>query len=540
MIIKKGNLLILLGIILLGTLLRLMYFQHVTFGYDQARDALQSISILKDLNPKIIGPTTDIRGLFHSPLYWYIVSPFYFFSGGDPAIARIPMMFINILNIAFIYFLAKKLFNNEKIALLCSLFMSVSFEAVQYGRWLSNPPPALLTTAIFFYGLWLVLKNRPYGFPLMMFMWGLSVDFQFFLVYQAVFLVFAFIYLIFFQKKAFISSARKYYWFYIISVLPWIFYITAEIKFKFQGLKALIGFFTKNNNEHFELIPKIMNFVNSIIRNIAVNIIGVSTDISFTQRTLSIIILFLIVSYSMYIIFKKKKDRLSILFLLVWFLSPILIYTLEKNNSYFLNIGNLHPLILLFVFITLDITSRLPKNIGKAFLLFIIIFTSFNNVKLIYKENIKGETLFSLQDSQVLTDEIKIIDFTYKNSNQKMFSFNTLTNPLFMNTTWHYLYNWYGLNKYGYMPIWEGAFLDDFGKEIKFTSSNKLAIGMPHYLIVEPPIFNSDYITAYSKYENKRSDFFKVVHFGQHIVEERKINRIINFFRDDITNHLQD
>lgn len=529
----KKTLLLLILIILFGLFLRILYFHSLTFGYDQARDALQSISIIRDKHPKIIGPTTDIRGLFHSPLYWYIVSPFYFFSGGNPEVARIPMILINMLNILFIYFVAKKLFKNETIALLSSLLMAVSFEAVQYARWLSNPTPALLTTAIFFYGFWLVFNKKPIGLPLMLFLWGFSVDFQFFLAYQFTFLIGAGIYLLIKHKEVLIQSFRRFYWLYIASLIPWVFYITSEIKFKFQGMHAFLGFLTKHGDgSNSSIFPKLMNFMNSLIRNIAVNITAGNKEIAFY-------FLLILAIYVLYLLVSKKKYRGIILFLLIWLLSPIIIYPLEKNYSYFLNIGNLYPLILLTLLILFDFALRF-KRFGQYIILTAVVVILYNNISMIITENKKGETLFSLQDSQVLTDEKKIIDYTYMQSNKKLFSFNTLTNPLFINTTWAYLYNYYGKNKYGYMPIWEGAYLDDFGKEIRFTDASLLKIGMPHYLIVEPPIFHDAYIKTYTRYENKRSDLLRVEKFGAHIVESRRINTIIHFFRDDISEHLQD
>ena len=38
----------------------------------------------------------------------------------------------------------------------------------------------------------------------------------------------------------------------------------------------------------------------------------------------------------------------------------------------------------------------------------------------------------------------------------KPFSINTLTLPLWTNTTWDYLYSWYGLRKYGFVPEFLG------------------------------------------------------------------------------------
>lgn len=532
---SKKTLLLLTLIIILGLGLRLLYFDVVTFGYDQARDALQSMSILKNLDLKIIGPTTDIRGLFHSPLYWYIVSPFYYLSGGNPAVARIPMILINILNIVLIYFIAKQLFKNEKIALLSSLFMAVSFESVQYARWLSNPPPALLTTAIFFYGFWLVIKRKPIGLPLMFFIWGFSVDFQFFLVYQVLFLFSGFFYLLLKQKTTLIRSFKQFYWLYIASLAPWFFYIASEIKFKFQGMRALLGFMTKvGDSSNGSFIPRLMNFAKSLIRNIAVNLTGINEGRNYE---IAFYLLIILGAYLFYLVIVNKKMRGTTVFLLMWLLSPILIYPVEKNNSYFLNIGNLYPLILLTILVLFDVASHI-KKVGRYIIIVGILIILYGNLHLIVSENKDGETLFSLQYKQILTDEKKIIDYTYTQSGKKLFSINTLTNPLYINTTWAYLYNWYGKKKYGYMPIWEGAYLDDFGKEIQFTDASLLKEGIPHYLIIEPPIFHEEYIKTYSRYENKRSHLLKVDKLGTHVVETRKIYKVIHFFRDDITNDL--
>ena len=127
----RKELILLTILILFGLSLRTLFFSHVTFGYDQARDAFQSISIIKYRDIKIMGPTTDIKGLFHGPLFWYIISPWYYLSGGDPRIARVPMILINLLNIPFIYYFVRKLFRNRIIAGISALFFTVSFETIE-------------------------------------------------------------------------------------------------------------------------------------------------------------------------------------------------------------------------------------------------------------------------------------------------------------------------------------------------------------------------------------------------------------------------
>lgn len=522
---------ILMAILIIGLVLRLIYFHDLTFGYDQARDALQSISIIKNLDIKIIGPTTDIRGLYHGPLYWYIISPFYYFSGGNPEIARIPMILINLLNIVFIYYLVKKIFKNEKIAFLSSFFMAVSFEAVQYARWLSNPTPALLTTAVFFYGLWLVLKKEKIGLPLMLLFWVLSVNFQFFLAYQVVFVIFALFFLLIKDRRLIIESIKKYYWLYGLSFLSFSFYIAAQLKFKFQGLISFLSFFTKSGQEKLVLWPKFLNFLNSLIDNFANNLTA-------QNIFLAKIILGFLLGYVIYNLVLRKKWRKETLFLFVWLISPIIIYTLQRNDSYFLNIGNLYPLIILVVLMIFELKNQF-KKIGRLLFIIVVGLITMTNVYLIIINNQGGEYLFSVQYKQNLADELKIIDYLYQSSNKKIFAVNTLTNPLYVNTTWAYLFDWYGKKKYGYMPVWWGAYLDDFGKEIKFSDEKKLRVGDKLYLILEPSVFHEDYFKAYVRFDNTRSILLKKLDFNTHKVEERKINLIKSFSRDELTNLLQ-
>ena len=87
---KKNFIFILLSLIfIIGLVLRLIYFKETTFTWDQARDTIQAINIWKGDPIKIIGPSTaELPGLHHGPLYWYLVSPFLFFSNGNIYAAR--------------------------------------------------------------------------------------------------------------------------------------------------------------------------------------------------------------------------------------------------------------------------------------------------------------------------------------------------------------------------------------------------------------------------------------------------------------------
>jgi len=89
------------------------------------------------------------------------------------------------------------------------------------------------------------------------------------------------------------------------------------------------------------------------------------------------------------------------------------------------------------------------------------------------------------------------------------------------------------------LPVWWGAYLDDFGKEIKFTQESKLNVGDKIFLIIEPLVFHEDYKKAYIRFENKRSKLVKRMQFGTHYIEERQIIKLKGFSRDEISKLLQ-
>jgi 4-amino-4-deoxy-L-arabinose transferase-like glycosyltransferase len=140
-------------VVLLALVLRSIYFKNITFFYDQARDSLASMEIWQSDPVKILGPQTDFPGLHHGSLYWYLISPFYFLSGGNPFIVRGFFILLSLVNLYFVYDLTKMFFKRKEISFLAVFLYAISFEAIQYARWLSNPAPALLTSTISF---WLI------------------------------------------------------------------------------------------------------------------------------------------------------------------------------------------------------------------------------------------------------------------------------------------------------------------------------------------------------------------------------------------------
>ena len=93
-------------IIIVGTVNRLLGIISGNFGFthDQGRDLLAADSILRG-NATLIGPTTGLAGLFHGPLWYYLLAFLSFLGQGDPKIILegIILLFL-VLNMAFLLF----------------------------------------------------------------------------------------------------------------------------------------------------------------------------------------------------------------------------------------------------------------------------------------------------------------------------------------------------------------------------------------------------------------------------------------------------
>ena len=86
----------LLLIFILAIGIRLIHLSDgLTFGYDQARDMFQALEIWTKDPIKVIGPQSDTPGLHHGSLYWYLISPVVYFSGGDVWVTRFLLILIN-------------------------------------------------------------------------------------------------------------------------------------------------------------------------------------------------------------------------------------------------------------------------------------------------------------------------------------------------------------------------------------------------------------------------------------------------------------
>lgn len=423
---------LLLTIIILAFGIRVLPLMQnsLSFHYDMARDAFAAEEIWKNHHFKLQGPPTSTPGLYHGVLYYYLIAIPYLVGQGNPIYPALLIAIINASAIIPLFLLVKSLTNQKKLAYLAAVLFGLSFEAIQYATWISNPAPAICSIAWFFYGLERWRKNQPGGLAIASVAAAFSVQFQFFLVYLFVALV---VFGLLFKPKV---SNKQIILGLLLSCLILSTFLLTLLKFNtfgqtIQGLSSLsqnaqIDFRPTFSNTIFMLVDRIADvfIYNFIPGNVALGgLLGVTA------------------------IFFIKSNRV----LLFYLLSGAIIFLFGGHNSNYSSIGMIIPVT---IAVTLLIANIWHKNSiwGAAILLAII--ASNLSAFLIFQS--KGQTLFVIPKDMTLGRELSLIDKTYELAKGQPFSINTLTLPLWTNTTWSYLYHWYGQAKYGYVPSFYG------------------------------------------------------------------------------------
>lgn len=463
--LKNNKILIIIFII--AIILRFLFFPTNTqFGFDQARDAYASQEILKgDL--KLIGPpSTFLSGLRHGVLFYYISAPIYFLSAGNPEGLSIVLRLVNALGVLAIFYLASQLFN-KKTAFISAFLFAISFEQTQYALFLGHPPLAVLPLILFYTGLALYfIKQKPMGMILTASGLGLAIQFHIGLVFI---IPLPFIMLIIFHKSIPKTSIKT------ITLSAFAFIVTIST-FLLEAIK---------NNF---LVYK--NFSpDSIGDGGTLTLLNRIGGLDFTSNRffnhnffyqpipfLSLIIIPLLFIAAFYL----KQQRKSILFLLVWFTWGLLPYFLRPSVIYYYSIGTSLSLVILVAYLL----STIPKKLTPILFLILLLIT-FSNGYLIFKNNPNGPIrAITSQDGMLLSDQKKVVDYTYSQANFQPFAINSLGVPFHVNTTWSYIYNFYGKQMYGYLPVWGGQHAAGYATNFEIIT-NRSSLPNNRFLILE-------------------------------------------------------
>lgn len=499
-------------IFIFAFLLRVYYLPRLAliFEYDQARDAFVVREIISgDL--KILGPPSSTPGLFHGVFYYYFLAPAYLLGKGNPIVASYWVAFFNAMGIFILFALVYLLVKKRTTALLASFLFAVSFEASQYATWLSNPTLGVWTVPLAYLGVWMWItkpsfldKKRWIGPLACAIGLGLSIQSEIFLAYHLVPVLF---WLWIGRKNINFGQILEFVLALLFSLSS---IILAEFKFGFRGLGALASLITTQdallNLRGFG--DFLVLYLNQLGRSFSNSLfpfnVGYGGFVGF---------------WMLYWAIKNWKGKtVKILswepFLTSYILAHITVVSLGGISTPFLTVGIGSGII---AFSAIVISKIWTKNRNLSAVLAFIIIVS--NLVVYFREAKRGQIIFAIQKDMLLSKELEAIDFTYSAANGDSFSLNTLTSPLWVNTTWSYLYNWYGKEKYGVVPEWHGRDqVGQLGNNLPPTSKDTSL----YFLILEPMQgIPGKYLLETVNQEDSHSQLIEEKHFGEITVQKR-------------------
>jgi len=505
---KRNEVLLLLVIAIFGLVLRLLFLPSgaLTFGYDQARDGYSALEIVGG-HIKIQGPSASTPGLFHGVLYYYLLAPAYFIGNGSPYIAGVWIALVNILTIIPIFLLGKLLFSS-RVGFLASFLFAISFDAVQYGLWMSNPTPAVFSGALFYLGLtfYIFSQKKTMGVVLASIGLGLCTQFEIFLGYLFIPLI---IILAVFKTK---PTFREYLIFIGLYLLTISSMILSYIKFGPTFIGGFANLLNAGGGDPFgnwrEFSPTLELYLNRFVeyfyRGLLPFNVGFAGAIAFFITGTAIVWA------------QKSQLKKQFTFLLILLFSHGILIPFGGNSTPFINAG-LQAIVMVLVAAFLALSYRKHK-LAISLLLAVIILSSIHAT---LKYNGQGQTVFAIQRGLTLKNELAAIDYTYKNGGQD-FSINTVTSPLWINTLWAYLYNWYGKEKYSFVPSFHGRNQAGYlGSLPKVSDKDKT-----FFLIIEPLAgIPEQFVQETINYEDTYSVVLEQKDFGGIVVQKRSLTK---------------
>ncbi|OGM26534.1 hypothetical protein A2627_00715 [Candidatus Woesebacteria bacterium RIFCSPHIGHO2_01_FULL_39_28] len=496
MMFKKKYFIYLCLLFLIALCIRFLFFpKNVYFGFDQARDAYASLAVAHgDL--RIIGPPTAIEGLNHGPLYYYIFAPIYLIGRGNPEWIAAFLRIVNSLGIFLVFVIGTIVFN-KKVGLIAALFYAFSFEQIQYAIFLNHPSLAVISVLIFYLGLsLLIFRNNEKGFMIALIGLALSIQFEFVMTY--LFAVSLITYLVF--RKKFLKIRKKFvfegFGFFVLILSS---FILSEIKFNFRGIKTVVNV-VSNIGQQKQSVNYLHNILFILKRSINDNLFS-------TDKFFWVFILLLIFTVGYFCI--KNSSRKKIVFLSIWLSGGILPYI--RNTStlplYYYTAG---ASVSLIIFFALLVEKSFSKN--KIMGIVLLIIPLISNIYLIRKYNPVGSIPeVNVQSGMLLSDEKRVVDYVYNKADNEPFSVNALTMPFYVNTTWSYLFEWYGQSQYHYLPVWGGTQALGYPGNLEVEKARS-KLPQKIFLIIEPTRGIESYLI---------DKFFTEENYFTRITEER-------------------
>ncbi len=432
-------LLSLVFIYIISVWLRLAFLDtNLFFGPEQGRDFLVIKEFVLQHKLTLIGPKTDIGGIFHGPVYYYFTSIPFAMSQGDPLFSSKFLIFFNCVTVFFIYLLGKRL-HNRSTGIIAAILFAFSFNAIVYARWLSNPPLSipLVTMAMFF--LIDFLKGNKKSLIGYSICFGLlsQVEFLNILFFSAITLGVIVVFFNHFRKT---SSAFLFFNFLIASVLCVGSYILFDIRHQFLITNNILNLLNGQTGFHISLLSAVQKSGLEFFHSFTTTILPLGGPWSF-----------LLLFFAVGLLLVRSKKQKEYVLVILWLFVPLILLIILRHDVLEHFFVSLIPAFILITALVVESVLRKSLPIGIVIAIVLI------GVQLVaWKNTIPQNNNIFFQATQPelrYSNELETIDRIYQESGKNSFAIQSYTIPYWSQQGWEYLFWSYGERKYGRSPV---------------------------------------------------------------------------------------
>lgn len=216
------------------------------YDTDIARDMLLLENMVKEQKLSLIGGRTSVSGIFHGPIYYWLMLPFFILAGGNPVVLSWVWFVIYLLFIGAFYYVGKRVFD-DKIALISTTLLTSA--TIAYADGFTHSVLANFLIIPFMYLVYRYIQSNKILWLLgAVLVAGLLIQFQMAFGVPVLILVGGYsIYHIISQRNF------KHLLAGLLLLIPVSTFIAFDVRHDFIQFKSVLGTFTGESGGNFSL-----------------------------------------------------------------------------------------------------------------------------------------------------------------------------------------------------------------------------------------------------------------------------------------------
>lgn len=442
------TLLILLAIWILGLFIRFYSISghSINMWYDQTRDLQTVREMITNRDLKIQGPSASGTNdtIYHGVFYYYLIAPAVWIGQGSPVVVSYYLATIGSTSILIAYALIRTVFRSRAAGLVTAFFFAIGLVPTHYSTWLSNPHILLPATGAFYYFLGKICYDKAarweyIGLGLTL---GLAIHGGIFQLYLLGPLALALLHKTWHAKRGQTLPVIDLG----IAIATFLLTISPIILTHLLLIKRGI------------LTPETLQMMSSTPLALTQVLGGTVELYAKTMHTIltpgSAALVFILVATTALASWSKLTAHQRTWSAIV-ITAPLWLLLVQFRTSSHMLIGIEY---LVYGLVALTLTSWWRQHLlGKLLTMFIMLLIIIPNISMIANWKAHQHHYGVIQKGTSLKEQLAAIDATYLEAAGAPFSISTLTSPYNINITWGYLYDWYGKQKYGYLPTFVGS-----------------------------------------------------------------------------------